>query len=220
VSICCVRTNRPSDRTAAQPHYDADTAYVRSLALDVVRYENNHVRAKQDHVSLGADDIVAAYSVHFFLHDVNMGGGLAFLLHSTANGDDLRVHEDHGKALVHIGHSPSHIWAAIRRMRREQAMLFCVAHTEGRVCPHAAYPVDHTADGYKPRRSLEIKFFVRERRRPSDQHVKPVPILVAQPAVAPHGKQPAEAKPRSIDRLKAKMSAFLGKDKAVEGERK
>jgi hypothetical protein len=181
----------------------------------VVDYENKHVRANGNPISLADNDVLAIYAVHFFLHDINTGGGLAFLLHSTTKQDDLRLRESHGISIVQVGHAASHVWAAIPRMRREQAMLFCVAHTEGRVCPHAAYPVDHTADGYKPRRSLEIKFLVRERRRPLDQHVKPVPILVAQPAVEPNLKQ------RSIDKLKANLPGFLGgKGKAVKGDRK
>jgi hypothetical protein len=170
----------------------------------VIDYENKHARVGEDHVSLAKDDILAVYSVHLFLHAVNMGGGLAFLLHSTMKEADFRRQDDHEQRIVRVGHSSSHIWAAIHQMRWTQAMLFCVAHTEGRVCPHAAYPVDTAAPGYKARRSLEVKFLVKESRRRSDQRVEPIPILLQQPAV-----QPA-VKPRSIKRWMAKLPALLG----------
>jgi hypothetical protein len=181
----------------------------------VVDYENNHIRMEGDKVMLADGDILAIYSVHLFLHDVNRGGGLAFLLHSTTKEEDLRLQEDHGRNLVRVGHSASHIWAAIHQMRWTQAMLFCVGHTEGRLCPHAAFPVDDSTPGYKARRSLEVKFAVRERRRTSNQRVTPVPILVAQPAVAPQVEQPAEVKQRGFEKLKGKIPGlFGGKGKA------
>jgi hypothetical protein len=133
-------------------------------------------------VQLHPDDVAAAYNIHSFLSDVNMGSGLAFLLHSTLSADkgELYVHDPmhHGFSDPRIGYHDGHVWATQPRMRRNRGMLFCSGHPGGRVAAHCAYPVDHTADDYVARESMEVRFLVKE-TRPLKDRIAPVPIRVS-----------------------------------------
>jgi hypothetical protein len=146
----------------AKVHYDGDAAYIRRLAHEVVLHENRKPDATLIH--LPVDAVIAMYDLHLCLEEVNLGGGLAFVLHSTLSPDhhELRLDEDHQEYIVRVSHSPSHFWAAQLRMRRGSGMLFCNGHTQGRVVPHSAYFLDPRPRDYRPRQSIEIRFFVEE----------------------------------------------------------
>jgi hypothetical protein len=173
-------------RRAAEPHYDADSAQLRYIAGQM--HNQGHLLKP-----VTADDVLGVYNVHFFLHDVNMGGGLAFLLHSTISPEkhELRTKEQHGQGIVRIGFWKHHVWATIPRMRRNQAMLFCTAHTDGTVVPHSAYSVDTSTPEYRPRHSFELRMLVREPRRPAEHRIAPVPIRIARPVAASSAPPPA-----------------------------
>jgi hypothetical protein len=138
-----------------------------------------------------ADDVLALYNIHCFLDEINMGSGLAFLLHSTLSADkrELRMEEQHGEAVVRIAYWHSHVWATVPHMRRHQAMLFCTAHTNSKVVPHSAYSVDTTVKGYRPRHSFELRMLVREPRRPVGHIALASGVKIAKPIPAP--KAPA-----------------------------
>jgi hypothetical protein len=166
-------------RYAAEPHYHAASAQLRHVAA---RMQSAGHLLKP----VAADDMLGIFNIHCFLDEINMGSGLAFLLHSTISADkhELRMGEQHGAAIVTIGYWKSHVWTTIPRMRRNQAMLFCTAHTDGRVVPHSAYSVDTTAKDYRPRHSFELRMLVREPRRPAEHRVAPVPIKFTRPVAA------------------------------------
>jgi hypothetical protein len=173
-------------RHAAEPHYDATSAQLRSVAARM--QSGGHLLEP-----VTADDMLGVFNIHCFLDEINMGSGLAFLLHSTISADkhELRMGEQHGEDSVRIGYWKSHVWATIPRMRRNQAMLFCTAHTDGRVVPHSAYSVDTTAKDYRPRHSFELRMLVREPRRPAEHRVAPVPIRITRPVAASPVPPPA-----------------------------
>jgi hypothetical protein len=178
-------------RHAAEPHYDATSAQLRHVASQM--HDAGHLLKP-----LTADDTLGVYNLHFFLDEINLGSGLAFLLHSTISADkhELRMGEQHGAAIVTIGYWKSHVWTTIPRMRRNQAMLFCTAHTDGRVVPHSAYSVDTTAKDYRPRHSFELRMLVREPHRPTEHRVAPVPIKFTRPVAASSAPPPAVAPER------------------------
>jgi hypothetical protein len=153
------------------PHYDHEPAAPRDIALKMHQQGYHSVPLGEDQISM--------FNLHFFLHEVNKGGGLAFLLHSTLSSSkkELYVHNPlvHGPGVPRIGHHDGHLWATIPRMRHDQNMLFCTGHPEGRVAPHAAYPVDSTASDYQLRQSMEIRMLVKETRL-SKHRVTPVPL--------------------------------------------
>jgi hypothetical protein len=173
-------------RHAAEPHYDATSAQLQYVAG---RMQSAGHLLKP----VAADDTLGVYNLHFFLDQINLGSGLAFLLHSTISTDkhELRMGEQHGTAIVTIGYWKSHVWTTIPRMRRNQAMLFCTAHTDGRVVPHSAYSVDTTAKDYRPRHSFELRMLVREPHRPAEHRVAPVPIQITRPVAASPVPPPA-----------------------------
>jgi hypothetical protein len=138
-----------------------------------------------------------------------LGGGLAFLLHSTLTADkhELRIDDEHGQNIVRIGYWDDHVWATIPRMHMDQAMLFCTAHTDSLVAPHSAYSENTTATGFRARESFELRMLVREPPRPFGHIaiVRPVRIRIDRPSA-----EAEKAKRSLLDRMREKVQLGMG----------
>lgn len=150
------------------PHYDMTPQLLEMKYSEVLQERQR----RGDNVpKLGPNDSVGIINFWTPLHDKNTGSKVTWapnnLLASSPDEKKtvLRVGPLQVKKPVRISYSKDTVWITHddEDATMFRPMAFWAAHSQYKVAPHAAYEVDKTAAGYKPRSSVEIRLLAIER---------------------------------------------------------